>query len=266
MSATSAKPVFFQWQKSHGYPVFLRMERELMEGRLQKLISDLGFQEIPEADHKKIPANRPGTKILTLSRASTRVAQQVMLPDSMDKYGHEVLSYQGSAHVYLYRRLGMMVFSPASAMWELGLVSQLETTEDLMGLRVMLNRFLAWALAPMGVIGFWGVATTEGLVAMKQSQSFGEMVTVDVDKRMMFSSSGAVPLQAGFTILRADKVGPTGRRLSPEELVSFLSTANVYLTHGSLPFTLKKAALTLGSAVRGEWSGHSTPADGLSNA
>ena len=266
MSATSAKPVFFQWQKSHGYPVFLRMERELLEGRLQKLITDLGFQEIPEGDHKKIPANRPGTKILTLSRASTRVAQQVMLPDSMDRFGHEVLSYQGHTQIYLYRRLGMMVFSSTSTMWELGLVSQLETTEDLMGLRVMLNRFLGWALAPMGLIGFWGVATTEGLVAMKQSQSFGEVVMVDVDKRVMFSSSGATPLQAGFTILRADKVGPTGRRLTPEELVSFLSTSKVYLTHGSLPFTLKKAALTLGSAVRGEWSGHASPAHGLSNA
>ena len=173
MSATSAKTIFFQWQKDHGYPVFLRMGSEMMEGRLQKLIGDLGFIEIPEADHKKIPANRPGTKILTLSRASTRVTQRVMLPDSLDRFGHESLTYQGETQIYVYRRLGMMVFSTASSMWELGLASQLETTEDLMGLRVVLNRFLAWALAPMGVIGFWGVATTEGLVAMKQNQSFG---------------------------------------------------------------------------------------------
>lgn len=266
MSAVSAKPIYFQWQKQHGYPVFLRVGRDMLEGRLNKLITDLGFVEIAEADHKKIPANRPGTKILTISRASTRVAQQVLLPDSMDKFGHESLSYRGETQVYLYRRIGMMVSSPATTMWELGLVSQLDTTEELMGLRVMINRALAWALAPLGVLGFWGVSTSDGLVAMKQSQSFGEVVMVDVEKRRMLSSSGVVAIESNFTILRADKPGPAGRPLPPEELVSFLNTANIYFTHVGLPYTIKRAALQLGSSVRGEWSGHSAPVAGLSNA
>ena len=130
MSATKTTPVFYQWQRAHGYPVFLRVHRELHEGRLQKLVTDLGFQEIPEADHRKVNLSKAGTKILTLSRASTRVAQQVMTPDSLDKFGSEVLNYRGEAQVYMYRRLGMMVFSQGTAMWELGLVSTLETTED----------------------------------------------------------------------------------------------------------------------------------------
>lgn len=266
MTAVSTKPVFFQWQKQDGYPVFLRMGRELLEGRLQKLITDLGFVEIAEADHKKISASRPGTKVITVSRASTRVAQQVMLPDSMDRYGHENLSYRGETQIYLYRRIGMMVSSPTSTLWELGLVSSLDTTEELTGLRVMLNRALAWALAPMGVLGFWGVATSEGLVAMKQSQSFGEVVFVDVDKLKMYSSSGTTSIASQFTILRADKPGPVGRALSPEELVSYLNTTNIYFSHIGLPHTLKRSALKLGATVRGEWSGVTAPVAGLSNA
>ncbi|MBY0516402.1 MAG: hypothetical protein K2P81_05810 [Bacteriovoracaceae bacterium] len=266
MSATSTKPVFYQWQKSTGYPIFLRLSKDLHEGRMQKLVNDLGFQEIAEVDHRKVSVTRPGTKILTLTRASTRVTQQVMLKDSLDKFGSETLNYQGNAQIYLYRKIGMMVFSPTTSMWELGLASSLETTEELMGLRVMLNRYLAWALAPMSVIGFWGVSTNEGLVAMKQSQSFGEVVFVDMEKKIMHASGGSRPLEAEFTILRADKAGPTGRQIPPEELVSFLNTSNIYFTHMGLPQTLKKAALTLGSSVRGEWSGHAASSVGLSNA
>ncbi len=266
MSAVSEKPVFFQWQKAQGYPVFLRIGKDLLEGRLQKLIADLGFQEVPTSEHRKIPLDRMGTKVLTISRASMRVAQQVNLADSLDRYGHENLSYHSSAQVYLYRRIGLMVISPLTNLWELGLASQLQTTEELMGLRVMLNRYLGWALAPLGVMGFWGVATSEGLVAMKQSQSFGEVVFVDVAKHLLLSSSGTQALGAGFTILRADKTGQAGKRLGREELVSFLNTANIFFTHGSLPMSLRKTALELGSTARGEWSGQATSADGLSNA
>jgi hypothetical protein len=151
-------------------------------------------------------------------------------------------------------------------MWELGLASQLETTEELMGFRIMLNRYLAWALAPQGVIGFWGVVTADGFVAMKQSQSFGEAVFLDVEKRQIFSSTGATALTPGFSILRADKVGPTGRRLGAEELVSFLGTHNIHLSHGALPAPLKRAALLLGTMAHGEWGGHVSHSDGLSNA
>lgn len=266
MSASQLKPVFYQWQKDHGYPIFLRISRDLHEGRLQKLISDLGFQEIAEENHRKVSLTRAGTKVLTLTRASTRVAQQVMTPDSLDKFGSEVLSYRGEAQIYLYRRLGMMVFSPTTTMWDLGLVSNLETTEELMGMRVMLNRYLGWALAPMGLLGFWGVATGDGFVAMKQSQSFGEAVIIDMEKRLMHSSQGTRPLESNFTILRADKVGPAGRAMSPEELVSFLNTFNIHLSHVGLPHTLKRVALALGSSVRGEWSGNVSHPSGLSNS
>jgi hypothetical protein len=266
MSATTQDAVYFQFQKQQGYPVYLRVGKEMLEGRFQKLINDLGFEELSAIELKKIPVQKLGTKVISLSRASARVTQQVMLPDSLDKFGHEVLSYRGEAHVYLYRKLGMMVFSPATSFWELGLVSRLETTEELMGLRVMLNRALSWALAPLGVIGFWGVATGEGFVAMKQGQSFGEAVLLDIDKQLMFSSTGIKKIEGGFTILRADKAGPSARSISAEELISFLSTSNTYLSHLGLPHTIKRAAMKIGATVRGEWSSHSAGSAGLSNA
>lgn len=267
MSAEKAKPVIFQWQKDRDYPVFLRMDRDMLEGRLQKLVSDLGFSELAEKDHKKVSLSRAGLRVLNLTRAGHRVSMQVNGSDSLDRFGAESLhAHSGACEVYTHRRIGMMVFSLSSPVWELGLVSSLETTEELMGFRVMLNRYLSWALAPHGVIGFWGVATGDGFVVMKQAQSFGEAVFVDVALRRTYSSVGARAFEGVFTILRADKACVPGKSIGPEELVSFLGTHTTYFSHGALPPTLRKAAMSLGSMARGEWSGmpgHSS--EGLSN-
>lgn len=264
MSATSTDTIYYQWQKPSAYPVFLKIARPMLEGRLLKLLGDLGFQEVTPVEQKKISVQKMGTKVISLSKASNRVSQQVMLSDSLDRFGHEVLSYQGSAHVYTYKKIGMMVFSPTTSFWEMGIASQLETTEELMGLRVMINRALSWALAPLGIIGFWGVVTAEGFVAMKQSQSFGEAVFIDIESEMMFSSAGDGKMESGFTIFRADKTGVTGKIIGPEELISFLSTSNTYLSHLNLPHPLKRAAMKLGTRVKGVWSGYSTSSEGLS--
>lgn len=267
MKAT-AEPttIYFQWQKAHGYPVFLRMEKVIMEGRLQKLVSDLGFQEVSLAEQKRMPLDRSSTKVLTLTNASPRVAREICAPDTLARFGSETLSHRGGAQIYLYRHVGMMVFSPSSTHWELGIASELETTEDLMGLRVVLNRYLSWALAPHGLIGFWGVATNEGFVVMKQGQSFGEAVFVDVSRRLTFSSSGSKELLSGFVILRADRPGHTGHKLNREELISFLSTQTTYLSLGSMPGQLSRACLYLGTIAHGEWGGNSHASEGLSNA
>ena len=267
MSAEKAKTVIFQWQKDQDYPVFLRTDRDMMEGRLQKLVSDLGFTEVPDKDHKKVSLTRAGTRVLNLTRASHRVHMQVRTSDSLDHYGAETLHPHTGCEVYLHRRIGMMVFAQQTSVWELGLASTLETTEELMGLRVMLNRYLSWALAPHGIIGFWGVSTGDGFVVMKQAQSFGEAVFVDIARRQTYSSMGTKPFEGVFTILRADKGAVAGKTLNGEELVSFLSTHTTYFSNQGLPLTLRKAALALGSMARGEWSGlPGKSSEGLSNA
>lgn len=264
---TSPKTAYFQWQKPQGYPVYLRVPMELLEGRLQKLVADLGFYEVTLAEQAKIPLHRSNTRVLSLNRASPRVALQVRTSDTLDRFGSEVLHPREAANVYLHRRIGMMVFNTSTTLWELGLASTLETTEELMGLRVMLNRFLSWALAPQGVVGFWGVATTDGFVIMQRAQSFGEAVFVDVERRWTFSSAGAKPLEGAFTILRAEKGASAGKPLSREELVSFLCTHTTYLSHTGLPTNLRKTAYALGSLARGEWGGlPPSPPERLSNA
>lgn len=261
MSATTQSTHYFQWQKTLGLPVFLRVPVELLEGRLLKLLTDLGFGELSAAEQKVAALNRAGSRVISLSRASARVARQVSLGDTPDRYGSETLSFSLGAQVYIHRRIGMLVFSLGRPVWELGVASSLETTEELMGLRVMLNRSLSWALAPFGVLGLWGITTDQGIVVMRQQQSFGEVVFIDAQKGQLFTSTGVSRIEGQFKIYRADKPGTQGQRMSGEELVSFLSTANTYLSHDALPAALKRTALLLGARVAGEWSGplHASP-------
>jgi hypothetical protein len=128
----------------------------------------------------------------------------------------------------------------------------------------VLNRYLSWALAPHGVVGFWGVTSNEGFVIMRQGQSFGEAVFVDVTRQATFSSAGMRPVAGDYTILRADRPAPAVRQMTREELVSFLTTHTTYLSQTGLPLALKRATLLLGSNARGEWGGMA-PQEGLSN-
>ena len=247
------KTTYYQYQQALGYPVFVKLAPELKEGRVEKLLLDLGLHELSEKDQKKIPINRLSSKVLSLTKAGPRVAQQVNTSDQLDRFGFEVLSQRENYQIYTYRRLGMMVFSHAHIVWEMGLVTNLETTEELMGLRVMLNRFLSWSLAPFGVVGFWGVLTDDGFAVMKQAQSFGEVVFVDLDKKTLLSSSGVRTLSGALTITRADRQNAKGS-ISREEMVSFLSTATTYLSHTGLPQLLKKNVFALGSMSKGEFA------------
>ena len=245
---------YYQFYQNLGYPIFIRLGVSLKEGRVQKLIKDLGFEELDSKTAKKIAVNKMLTKVLTVTKASPRSYQQIMGSSSLDVYGKEVLTKNKNFDIYLCRRIGMMIFSQYSNVWELGVASDLETTEDLMAMRVMLNRFLSWALAPLGVVGYWGITSNEGIVVMKQDQSFGEVVYIDIHKNAVLSSTGHAKLEGGLKILRSAKSPNYSKKINREELISFLSTSTTYFAHGNLPINLKRVVMKIGSMAIGEYS------------
>jgi hypothetical protein len=250
----SGEPVYYQFHKSFGYPVFIRLDADLLEGRLQKVILDLGFFELDEKERKTIPVNKSSTKVLSLKKAPIRVIQQVKTPTSLDQYGQETLQMNGNFQVYTYRNFGMMVFSAASSYWELGLCSELQNTEELTHLRIMLTRFLSWSLGPMGMIGYWGVTTQDGMVIMKQAQSFGESVFVDLDKKLILSGQFTKNFGGDFVIYRAERSVPQNKMIGKEELISFLTTSTTFLSYSGIPFLMKRNIFDLGANTRGEYS------------
>jgi hypothetical protein len=253
MSSASAK--FFQWMPELGFPVFLKIEAEYLESRLEKLITDSGFKLLTDDVVKKMPLQRAQARILSLVKASSRLTAEIKKGESLDQWGWESVRFQGNTKIYRLKNIGMMVINPASTLWECGIASELSTTEDLANLRVMLNRYLSWVLAAHDVFGFWGVTTQDGIVVMKQSQAFGEAVFVDVKKKLLIAAGSTKNMTGSLQISRADKPAPTlVKTMAKEELASFLLTNSTYFSYQGLPQNLHRYVHELCLSATGIWS------------
>jgi hypothetical protein len=173
---------YFQFRKQYDYPVYLRFKQEDLNPKFSHLLAELGINELTDQESKKIPLQRPHTRMLTVQFAGARLNQQLSGSDLLDKYGHEVLSIQAGTPVYTYRKVGMMALPTNKTLWDLALHSEISDTDQMIGLRIILVRFISQALAEQGVLCYWGTVKDETVIIMKQAQSFGEAVMIDSNK------------------------------------------------------------------------------------
>ena len=228
---------YFQFQKEMEYSLFLKVETEILDEEFKTILKNLGFDDISEKDFKAMGLKRYETKILNIKEANHKVARQISQSFlGMEKYGNENLTSHGSYEVYRYKNVGMMVFSQATYEWELGLI-QNENTHN--GLKIMLTRFITWSLMQKGVVAFWGVPVEEGLVVMNQKEANGEAVFIDTHKNKLITQDGTKKLPSFIHFLRLDSTlrGHT-KQMSPEELLSFLTTNVSFFATTRLPHEL----------------------------
>src|SRR5690606_27081750 len=147
---------YFQFRKQYDYPVYLRFRQDEMNLKFSHLLHELGFNELSQNESKKIPLQRSFTKMLTVQMASARLNQQLNGSDLLDKYGPESLSIQAGIPVYTYRKVGIMAMPPYKNLWDLALHAEISQTDQMIGLRIVLVRFLSQALAEQGVLTYWG--------------------------------------------------------------------------------------------------------------
>src|SRR5687768_9671687 len=112
---------YFQFRKSYNYPVYLRFKEQELNPKFVHLLQELGFNDLSEAESRKIPLNKPHTRILTVQIASARLQYQLNGSDLLDKYGFESLSIQGGIPVYTYRKVGIMALPKLKTLWDLAL-------------------------------------------------------------------------------------------------------------------------------------------------
>lgn len=244
---------YFQYRKTHGYPVYVRFNQEDLHPKFLHLVQEIGFQDLSENEAKKIQLNRPYTKVLTVQIASARLQQQISGSDLLDKYGLESLSIQVGMPVYTYRKVGVMGMPIGKTFWDLAFNQEISQTDQMVGLRVVLVRYLAQALKDMGVISYWGTVKDDNVIVMKQLNSFGEAVFVDVNKRMIFSNGGEFKLGPNLKIIRKDKDVAQSSKMSREELISFLSVSTCLLNFNGITHTMKRAIYELSSQASGSY-------------
>ena len=135
-----------------------------------------------------------------------------------------------------------MIVGANSLFWELGVRS----TENQNALRVILTRFLSFAFAPLGVVGFWGVPIEEGFVVMTPKSSNFESVFIDLKKEKLLTYDGIKNLATDIQILRLDStLRNEMKKMMKEELVSFLSMNTCHLSYSGIGKELSEAIYEL---------------------
>lgn len=240
---------YYQFRKDLGYPVFLRFEDQDFELKLSEVITQMGFEKLKAEELKDISFDKFQTKVLKIQPANFRVSKQIDQSHSLDMYGPENLTQLGNYDVYRYKGLGMMIFGDGNYFWELGLKN---VDSQQLQVKVVLTRYLSWALAPLGVIGFWGVPVDEGVVVMKPREANFESFFIDTRKTKIMSIDGVKDINPGFQLLRLDPtLKDRTKGMRKEELVSFLSTNTSYFSHQGLDFTLKESIYSFSMMVDG---------------
>lgn len=243
----TTKWTYFQYRKNHQYPIYVRFHEEDLKGKFNHLLGEMGFAALTEPESRKIPLQKLHTKILTIQEASARLQRQITGSDLLDKYGSESLSLQMGMPVYTYRKVGVMGLPASRALWDLAVNSELAHTDQMIGLRVILVRFVSQALADLGILCYWGTVKDDTLILMKQNQSFGEAVFIDTSKKMIFSNGGEIKFGQSLKIIRKDKEMNHKVVMSREDLIGYLSVSTCLLSFTGISHSMKKAIYDLSS-------------------
>lgn len=237
---------YFQYRKAHQYPVYVRFKLEELNPKFLHLMQEMGFAQMDANESKKISLQKAYTRILTVQHGSARLQMQINGSDLMDKYGsQESLSLQQGTPVYSYKKVGLMSMPMSKTLWDLAIHQDISSTEQMIGLRVLLVRFLAQALSEFGVLCYWGTVKDDAVVIMKQVQSFGEAVLIDLQKKVVFSNGGEMKINTSLKIVRKDKEMKSSVSMGREELISFMSVSTCLLSFNGLTSSMRKCIYDL---------------------
>lgn len=238
------KITYFQYFKELDIPVYVRVNLSQFEGQVLPFLVEQKFTELSDSEvEEKFPQGKcpEGGRVLTLCIASHQVSRHIQRLRPTDKYGFESIVPKSGYRVYRYFNVGMMVYSFSVPEWDFGCYSNFGDQENLIAYRSVINRFLSWSMASLGIVGFWGVPVDEGIVVLNQAQANGEVVFVDVYKNRLMTVDGSRSLHGGMCVLRlSTAIRGKNIEMKGEELLSFLFQYCTYLDYKGLPVIVRQ--------------------------
>lgn len=246
---------YFQYFKDLELPVYVRCDLSMFDASLESFLIDMKFEQLDEkavGEASALLKTSRVAKVLTLTEATTQVSRQIESATESDRYGEESIVPKKGYSVYRYKSNSLMVYSHGATEWQLGCYSDFGSTGCLDESRATMNRFLSWALAPMGIVGFWGVPVDQGVVLLRRKEAAGEAIFIDVVKRKILSLDGHNKMSARFTIMKLDNT-LTGKniRLSIDELHSSLAVACTYFSYSGLSVGVRQMIQSLTKSCEG---------------
>lgn len=245
---------WFQFSSSLELPIFITCDLEQFPYVLSFLNShqwnELSDQESKEASI--LAKKNLNSRILSIQEASGTVSRQIDSTMESDRFGLESVIPKDGYGVYRYRKHGLMVYSFASSEWQLGTFNNFGADEALMASRSIIARYLSWALASFGIVGFWGCPVEHGVVIMKQTDSQGESIWIDIMSKKIITIDGMDRISGRFNIIRltSDFHGKN-MKMSREELMGLLSNRCTYFDYAGLSVPVRQAIRSISGSIDG---------------
>lgn len=241
---------YFQYQKGHKLPVFVRFDSTSFGNDLNTVLNSMRFSESSETEYNDAAKQNQHARLLDIQEASPAVARQIAYVASSDRYGAESIVPKEGYRVYRHKNVALIVYAFSAQEWTMGCESHFGSDEK--DCRVVLNRYLTWALAPLGIVGFWGVPVEEGVVVMNQRDSTGEAVFIDVRGRKVFSIDGINRMKPRFRVIRLDNsLQNKNLKMNSSEVMAFLAATTSFIDAQGLSVGVRQMIQSLARDVEG---------------
>jgi len=250
-----SKKAYFQYQKELGLPIYIAVDLSIFEPSFADFLAQMRFTKLSEKEEQDALIHlkkNNHSRLLLISEAGPVVAKQIYNTIESDRYGEESIIPKEGYRVYRYKDMGLMVYSFGAKEWPLGCYKDFGSTSKIFQSRMIINRFLSWALVPHGIIGFWGVIADDKIVAQRPVDSKGEVIFIEIRTQRMISVDGVKKLGPHFKILRLDPI-LKGRniKMGNEEFLSFLSTHCSYMDSSGLSVPVRQMLQALSKMTEG---------------
>lgn len=255
-SKTVSEVMYFQFSKALDLPVYIKVDFSIFDKKLISLLKELQFEELPQTEHNKILDSlrkRPHARLLILEEATAVVARQIDSALENDRFGAESITPKEGYRVYRYKGQALLVYSFASSVWQLGCYSNFGAdSKDFGEARTVINRYLSWCLAPLGIVGFWGMPVDEGMVILRNSDARGEAIFLDIVKQNMITQDGIKKIKGRFSILKLDST-LKGRniRMTSEELMASLTSHTSFFDYSGLSLPVRQTIREISKVAQG---------------
>lgn len=238
----------FRLRKDLDYPVYLKVDLSGFGEGLKAFIFNSGFElmeGVSEDDISDLLGRASHSRVLSITLASNNVMRHVDQAQESDLYGFESLVPRDGYSVYRYKREGIIVYSSSASVWKLGCRSNFgEGSGSAKAYKIILNRYLSWALAPMGVVGFWGRYSNSELEFLKQNDSDGELVFLDMYRNIGFNNKTFWTLGPEFRMVKRGGHGSNslkeGHVIRQEEFISLLSMNCSFFDYKGLSLPIRQ--------------------------
>lgn len=232
--------VYFKFHPELNIPIYVRIQESLCSDEFVDTIHSIGFFKEKTEEFKlnesKIYSNANG-RILTINPPTILVKSQIESALESDRYGEESIIPKEGHRIYRMKAVSLMIFSYAVKEWKMALVSKFRPDK----IKTVLNRYLALSLSPVGIVGFYGHESQDGVAITRPKESKGEAIYFDLQNNVMITPDGIKEIKSTLQFLRFDNLMSTRiQKMNKEELFSFLSSHCNYISYEGLSIPVRQ--------------------------